>query len=512
VVVRVVTSAGRHVGRWLRAVRHTTVLAGVALGLVLVMALTIAGAVGIDPVPGFTPAGRPPGPTSALSATQPEMRRSLLDSGDLPPGYTATPTTARLGGQARTPRADVPPGTATPSPTGPALLPDLGLADLPLDEEALGGTPAGRDETGHDRGGGPDALPGHPAGEIGDVSGDLADGLDEGDDEGHDWSGEAGHGGFGRDEVADDEDTGDATSGDPVDGHTGGETDGNTDGDTAGTGEEVDRGDVDANIRRGVDGGDEDWSERTRPEAGGSGALSAQDVGTANPTGESGESDDSGESGESGDTDGADGGGGADASDGARGASAAGGASLNSAARLARCRLLLTAPWRLAAPGRGHVAAPEVADHVHRKRGTHLRQALVGFTDNASSAAALATLRRDAAGCDRFRTRVGEVSPAGKLTATGRGDAGPGHGRLATVVLRPAPQVHGPEAESADGLALRIAVTAGKGRAWTGYLIVDRTGPVLSVLWLLGPRGAVTADEASATRRAAAVKARPLAR
>jgi hypothetical protein len=497
-------------------VRHTTVLAGVALGLVLVMALTIAGAVGIDPVPGFAPAGRPPGPTGALSATQPEMRRSLLDTGDLPPGYTAMPRTARQVDHPPASGGDMAAGTANPSPTGPALLPDLGLADLPLDDETLGGSPFRRDETGHDRGDGPDALPRHPTNESGDASGgasggasgDPADGLGDAAGGDHDWSGEVGDGWPGRDEVAGDESTGDPNDGDPVDGPTGGEPDSSADGNTGGgtggaitgTGEGLDRGEFDENIRGGVDGSDEDWTGGARPETGGTGAPSAHDVGGARSTGESHGATPANPAT------------GADTADGADGSGAAGGMSTTGVARLARCRTLLTVPWRLAAPGRGPVDAPQVADHVHRKRGAHDRQALVGFADTASSAAALAALQRAAAGCDRFRTHVGDARSAAGLSAMGRGDAGPGRGRLATVILRPAPPVRGAEAESAEGLALRIAVTSGRGRTWTGYLIVDRTGPVLSVLWLLGPRGVATADEASAMRRAAAVKARPLAR
>jgi hypothetical protein len=40
---------------------------------------------------------------------------------------------------------------------------------------------------------------------------------------------------------------------------------------------------------------------------------------------------------------------------------------------------------------------------------------------------------------------------------------------------------------------------------------VDRVGQVLSVLWQVGPRGALTPDEVAATRRAAVAKARLLA-
>jgi hypothetical protein len=55
-----------------------------------------------------------------------------------------------------------------------------------------------------------------------------------------------------------------------------------------------------------------------------------------------------------------------------------------------------------------------------------------------------------------------------------------------------------------------VSIVADDGRAWTGYLAVDRVGRVLSVLLHLGPRGAVTPGEAAATRRAAVAKARPL--
>jgi hypothetical protein len=502
VVVRVVTSAGRHVRRWVRAVRHTTVLAGVALGLVLVVVLTIAGAVGIDPLPGFAPTGRPPAPDGARSATQPEMRRSLLDSGDLPPGYIAVPRTAGLGNRPRAAAdADSRTPAVNPSPTGPALLPDLGLTDLPLDKEIIGGTPAGRDETGHDRSDGPEALPGHSVDETGGAGEEVADGPDDGGGGGHDSSGEEiGHGESGRDEAGEDDDLGsedvgdmvdgdpgsgdpvggDPVGGDPVGGYTGGDTRGDT-------GEESERGgDVHGDARDGTDGGgvdgggfdgDGDGFGAARPEARGAGAPTAHGADDASAAGPS---------------------------------DAAGGAGTTGTSRQARCRSLLTMPWRLAATGRGHVAPPQFADHLDRGRRVHLRQALVGFAGDDASAA-LVTLRRIAAGCDRFQHRAGDASRAGGSAARDHRDSGTGLSPLATVLLRPAARVTGAGPESADGLALRVAVVR-SGRTWTGYLVVDRAGPVLSVLWLLAPDGVVTAGEASATRRAAALKSRPLAR
>ncbi|HEU5109342.1 MAG TPA: hypothetical protein VFT95_12425, partial [Micromonosporaceae bacterium] len=147
--------------------RHTTVLAGIALGLVLVIALTLAGAIGIDPLPGFPPDGQAPNPSGALSATQPELRRSLLDADDLPPGYTAAPDTARADrdpGAAKA-GADRRRATPGPSPSGANLLPDVDLTDLPIDEEVLGGTPSDRDETAHDGAAGEGAGDGAGAGE-----------------------------------------------------------------------------------------------------------------------------------------------------------------------------------------------------------------------------------------------------------------------------------------------------------------------------------------------------------
>jgi hypothetical protein len=63
-----------------------------------------------------------------------------------------------------------------------------------------------------------------------------------------------------------------------------------------------------------------------------------------------------------------------------------------------------------------------------------------------------------------------------------------------------------------EAFAAHMTAVADDGRRWTGYLAADRVGPVLSVLWHLGPAGTVTAEEAAATRRAAVDKARPLAR
>jgi hypothetical protein len=208
--------------------------------------------------------------------------------------------------------------------------------------------------------------------------------------------------------------------------------------------------------------------------------------------------------------------------DTADGASAAGDSSTPGVARGARCRLLVAAPWRLAVRGRGPAVPPQFANHLHRERGVHLRQVLVGFASRGDATAALGSIRRAAAGCDRFR--VGGARPAAGPGAFAHGGSGAAPGRMATVVLRPAPPrvtgavtgsvtgITGAGAGSADGFAVRVVLVARNGRARTGYLVVDRAGPVLSVLWLLGPGSAVTADEAAATRRAAVAKASPLAR
>src|SRR5688572_10937463 len=67
------------------------------IGRACVAALTIAGAVGIEPLPGYG-AGRGMATSgNALGATQPGVRRSLLDLGGLPPGFAAAPDTPVAG-------------------------------------------------------------------------------------------------------------------------------------------------------------------------------------------------------------------------------------------------------------------------------------------------------------------------------------------------------------------------------------------------------------------------------
>jgi hypothetical protein len=151
-----------------------------------------------------------------------------------------------------------------------------------------------------------------------------------------------------------------------------------------------------------------------------------------------------------------------------------------------RCARLFGAPWDVAAADRRLVTTPELADHVDPARGVRLRQALGGFAGDGA-AEALAALRDAAVACPRFTATLPDGTRVGVTL-----DAGP---------------------EPADpAYAVDLTVMADGGRTWTGYLAADRVGPVLSVLWHLGPPGAVTAEEASATRRAAVAKARPLAR
>jgi hypothetical protein len=335
--------------------RHTTVLAGIGLGVVLVTVLTIAGAVGLDPLPGFDAGMRQSAPGSALSASQPEVRRSLLTPGDLPPGYSVTPAASAAGGghPAETGQGTRPaePGH---SPSGGGLLPDLGLGDLPLDDGILGG----------------------PTGPVG--------------------SGPSGNGPSGN---------GPSGNGPSGNGPSGNGPSGN-----------------------GPDG---------RPEVG-----APESAGRA-------------------------------------------------------CRSLLARPWRVAAAGHRPVAPPQVADHLDRERGVRLRQVLGGFAADGA-VQAIARVRRIAAACPRFRL--------GRQLIHHNGDSASG-----TVTLEPTPAA-APVDGGGDGYALRVSIVADDGRAWTGYLAVDRVGRVLSVLLHLGPRGVVGPEEAAATRRAAVAKARPLDR
>jgi hypothetical protein len=157
--------------RWLPPVRQRTVLAGVALGAVLLVALTLAGAVGIDPLPGFDsvrPAARQDASRGAVTAVQPEVERSLLDPADLPPGYSAAvtpPTTgagagvAGLGPQGDSGEGTGPAGVDTPASPGLELLPGLGLPPLgdALDLDSLDDlTGGGSGSSGQDPGDLPD--------------------------------------------------------------------------------------------------------------------------------------------------------------------------------------------------------------------------------------------------------------------------------------------------------------------------------------------------------------------
>ncbi|MEV1289296.1 hypothetical protein [Micromonospora sp. NPDC049679] len=105
-------SAIRRLGR-IRTPRGRTLLGGVLLGGAMVVALLLAGVVGVPVVAAERPLGRwstpPPAP---LTARQPELTGALLTSVDLPNGYV----TRRPADPSPTPRA-------TPSPTGRSATP-----------------------------------------------------------------------------------------------------------------------------------------------------------------------------------------------------------------------------------------------------------------------------------------------------------------------------------------------------------------------------------------------------
>lgn len=169
------------------------------------------------------------------------------------------------------------------------------------------------------------------------------------------------------------------------------------------------------------------------------------------------------------------------------------------------CPWLAAAPWALAVSGARPVVTPRAVDHHDVRRGIRLRH-IVGAFAGTGAADAVRRIRTVGTGC------AGTAIPAPAPPGTGR-QPRDASGRPARVTVRPHPHPHPQSPGGAPDEAYTVVLTGTGtgGRAWTGHLAVDRVGPVLSMLWHVGPQGALSPSETAAARRAAVDKARPLA-
>lgn len=160
------------------------------------------------------------------------------------------------------------------------------------------------------------------------------------------------------------------------------------------------------------------------------------------------------------------------------------------------CRALLEDPAGLPRLWGAHPPQEVSSRQTRHAGGAVLRQTL-GVFEPAHAPEAYGRLREAATGCDRLPVTLSDGTPV-------------------TVLLRELATGPGGRAESAtapddaDGFAVAITVEGGRGTR-TGWLALDRVGPVVSVLRQLapgaGPAGGVAAELAD-TRRAALGKLR----
>lgn len=153
------------------------------------------------------------------------------------------------------------------------------------------------------------------------------------------------------------------------------------------------------------------------------------------------------------------------------------------------CRALFEDPASL--PARWGMSPRETAATLTRPRtGGVLRQVLTVFQPG-DAVEAYARLRQTAAGCERFRASLAD-------------------GTVVTVLveaLAPRPEPDSPvRADEAYAVRMRIE---GPRLTRTGWLVLDRLGPVVSVLRHLAPPGSAPGDPGPA-RRAALGKLRSL--
>lgn len=509
--VTIRTRLARVMPRRLLRMRRTTVPIGIALGAFFVAALIFVGAVGIDPLPGFEISRPDRADGDPRIATQPEVQRSLLDPHDLPPGYAVTPGAGPTGvGASATPGA--PAGgesvgelgqVAWPGLPGtgqPEILPGVPLGGLPLDHDVLGELPLD-DALGEDlldgdgsasSGPGPTAsgsaepAPGTPeAGAVetegpgnGEATPDHPAPIYSGPaGPGPDGPGPDGPGPNGPDFLF----PPDRTDEQDPNGRPAWSGDGSPTGGRNGPDRRTDSGPRDRPDRPDR----RNRPDRRVPAHGSGGSLDGTTFHRVDrPHGTADKHD-------------------------------------------ALCRILFSAPWVIAASGLPSVAPSQAADYSDRRRDVRLLQVLGGFAGNGAERA-MARVRRTAQACPHVRIQ----QPSGREGSTATVENGPASGRLPvpgfTVTMaplrsdRPAGSgspgsldspgsptgASGPD----DAYAIRFVVRTDDGRIRSGYLALDRVGPVLSVLWHLGPGEVITPGEMAATCETAVSKVRPLAR
>jgi hypothetical protein len=145
-----------------------------------------------------------------------------------------------------------------------------------------------------------------------------------------------------------------------------------------------------------------------------------------------------------------------------------------------RCRALLADPGGL--PGLWHTAPPEevTARQTDRGGGAILHQVL-GVFDPEQTPQAYARLRETASSCDRLPMTLSDGTPVTvllrELARRPAAGAGPGPGPRAESATVPSGR---------DSYVVALIIESAEG-VWTGWLALDRVGPVISVLRRLGP-------------------------
>lgn len=165
------------------------------------------------------------------------------------------------------------------------------------------------------------------------------------------------------------------------------------------------------------------------------------------------------------------------------------------------CRALLEDPTGVPALWGATPPQEVTSQQTRRRRGAELHQ-LLGVFDAGQAPAAYERLREAATGCHRLPVTLSDGTPVVALLR-----------ELATTPAGAASRPESATVPAEQGYAVAITVEGERG-ARTGWLALDRVGPVISVLRQLGPltRSATSlaGAELAPTRRAALGKLRPV--